>query len=668
MRGDKIIDALSKFVIVLFTLSTMTVVCVSPTGPIGESDDYMMATIALENRLSLQILEEDIEQSKVDYPQHYEHIRASWEQGMPRFLSVKEGEVYPWYFGTYSFMCIPAKQFLRFLKLNQSYAFVITNVLIYGGTLLFVFYRLNASRMTVLFSILALACAPAVPYLMWPSAEVLIFSLVAITVVFILRGQHCPAAVTVSLAGTLNPAVMVLGMAVIVNYFWVILAERKCRSLRDIIKLGMDYIWNICKLALCFIPFVYSLFFNYAHFGVLFPQTLLGLSRSDQWLGRFIAYLFDLNLGYLPYLGIPLIIFLYLSICGFIKRDRICIVLAFAFFGTVFAYARTWHINCGMSGIARYNAWACPILLLMVFTQLLPLLTAIHIKRAGYGLLIFSIGISGILSFSAIRWPYTDFSPLAEAVLTRAPSLYNPYPYTFVSRTTHVDGGYWDDSREPVIYADKQGTIRKILLFSENKMSLESIKERVYGSDSAMQELLKEIKNISQGNKNFAYVNLDGQTGVKLRKNWTEVFDPLGSDNLQNLNEGVYGNEGDFHWIMPEATITLQGNNFTESGLQLIFSPSSKLRPLAEESLRVKIIVNDSLIKVIQLDDNILGTNLNVNIVGDELTESKNGLYYIRLETNGVYNPKAAHDSNDDRDLALQLFYIGIPKVDAATE
>jgi hypothetical protein len=50
-------------------------------------------------------------------------------------------------------------------------------------------------------------------------------------------------------------------------------------------------------------------------------------------------------------------------------------------------------------------------------------------------------------------------SPLAKIILDKYPALYNPYPYTFVSRVDHVDGGYYYN--QPVVYYNDNGYNKK---------------------------------------------------------------------------------------------------------------------------------------------------------------------------------------------------------------
>ncbi len=116
--------------------------------PIGESTSYMISAITLQNHFSLDIRESDVKQARKDFPNHYKNIRHAYiaEQKKLCFFWDKNGTRYSWYMGTYSLVSIPMKILLKFLHLNQAYAFQITNVLFYIFSLLLVFYKLKTSE------------------------------------------------------------------------------------------------------------------------------------------------------------------------------------------------------------------------------------------------------------------------------------------------------------------------------------------------------------------------------------------------------------------------------------------------------------------------------------------------------------------------------------------
>jgi hypothetical protein len=309
---------LSKIWIAIFLISTLIWVCLTTTFPVGESDDYMIASITLQNHLSLEILESDIEQVSVDFPEHYEYIKSIWDNG--GFLNTEDGRLYPFYFGTYSFLCIPMKILLKLLGLSQSYAFAISNVLFYVGALIFVYCKLGCNRKIVFLTLLLLTCNPACAYLTWPLAEILIFSLVVVAAVCLANKRHHASAIFISIAGTLNPTIMAFGFFVIVDYILDI-ALVKDAATKNIILRCIKNKNGIFLLILCYCPFIISILLNYIKFGAIIPQLLYGFNRTDKWLERFWAYFVDLNFGFLPYFTIPLLLFVVLIVHGVYKRN-----------------------------------------------------------------------------------------------------------------------------------------------------------------------------------------------------------------------------------------------------------------------------------------------------------------------------------------------------------
>ena len=92
-----------------------------------------------------------------------------------------------------------------------------------------------------------------------------------------------------------------------------------------------------------------------------------------------------------------------------------------------------------------------------------------------------------------------------------------------------------------------------------------------------------------------------------------------------------------------------------------------KIEPMKEESFSVgmlnmvsKIIMNGELVKTIYWD---LSRSYTETISPDLLPmPNKSGAYQIEILTNGKYNPKEMGISEDNRDLAIRLSYMGAVK------
>ncbi|WFR56315.1 hypothetical protein QA584_22270 [Anaerocolumna sp. AGMB13025] len=650
-------DLASRTIIIIFFIVFMLLATLTPTAPTGESDDYMLSTISLENRFSLRMTEKDVEQAKKDFPEHYAYIRASWDNGMPDYFSIVKGEVYPWYMGTYSITCIPMKILLKTLGLSQSYAFAITNIFWYVLSLLVVFFKLKVSRKNVFFTILLLVSTPTVLYYFWPSAEIFIFSLVVISLVYFTNSNHKLAGLFVSLAGTLNPAIMAYGAVIILDYFTKMYTESIQKGEKNIINVLLKNIKDIIILIICFLPSLTTFIYNYIHFKMFNLQNVLGLARTDLIFERFLTYIFDLNLGFLPYFTIALFLFFVIAIYGIFKKDRMSLMFILAFLLTVLTYSSTWHINCGMTGIARYNAWTFPIMIFFLTTQATRIISGKSVKKYLYSLLlcssILTTTIVVYIRKSETGMDYRYFSPIASKILDNFPSLYNPYRYTFISRTNHIDGGYWEETTEPVIYTDKDGFIRKILLSPNTTTNL---LDCIKGSESDLKEIKKELNDINDYNK-WNYINIGKNIELKTKVyNAPEEFIASGDQDIQKFTKGVYGNEGSFNWLSSNALICLVSKKIEMHGLNSKFNIPIDLNRLSNESLKIDFYVNDILVESIPI--NKIGS-YNIHIDKNKIKKADDQYYEIKIITNGVYNPYKAGVSQDNRDLSIQLEYLG---------
>jgi hypothetical protein len=656
---------LSVILIITFTIVFVLLAAMTPTAPMGESDDYMAAELALENHFSLQILESDVEEARMDFPEHYEYIKSSWEIGGNRFFISQNGDRYPWYMGTYSLACIPVKLLLDFLGLNQSYAFALTNVFLFIGVLIFTYQRLRVSDRSLFLTILLLACSPIVLYYFWPSAEMFIFSFVVIALVHFVNGSYKLSALFISIVGTLNPTIMVLGVAIIIDYFIKLLKTSYQLDKKNILIIFKQNFIDIFKFGVCFLPFFITYIFNYTHFGIFNLQSSLGLVRSQYWLGRFSAYLFDLNFGFLPYYLIAFILFIGLLIYGIVfKKNTRSIAFAIGFFGTIGAYAITWHINCGMTGIARYNAWAAPILIFFLTTQLEKLFNTERVKKIIAILLIVSAVYTSLVVYiirtSEHGMEYTYMSPIATWVLDNYPSLYNPYPFTFISRVLHQDGGYWGDwgnesiERNPVIYSDENGYIRKILLMAP--IDIKKLESNIIGNENDLNKLEQKLKEL-EALKKYQYLDFDKEISLIDISNVKGEFDPVKYKDLTLSCRGIYGNEGNFHWCSQDAIIRLRADNKKTTGIVIKYAVNQALFDMNNlDEYKFDIVINGKYIKTEYLTK---AGDFELRVNNYELPDDNAGIYEIELRTNASFSPVQYGNYNDTRDLSIVLFYIG---------
>lgn len=624
----------------------------------GEGDDYALETIAIQMTGNIEITEEVIEQAKKDFPDFAYRFEQSWigvNAGTTDLYRAYNGKIYPWYGAAYSCLCILMKVVLSILGLNQTYTFVLTNVCLYSAALLYVFFCLKSSRKNVFLMILLLVCSPSIAYCSWPSAEIFTFSFLVLSLTNFVNKNYKRAAFYVSIAGSMNTTAMILGVVIIVDYFVELLQGTTCfkEAGTKIVK----SIKSILLFGVCFLPSLSTYAYNLIFMHQLELQTSLGLARTDFWFGRILAYLFDYNMGYIAYYFVAFILWLILLIGGGIKRKRTVLMLSAAFLGTIWAYSLMFHINCGMDGIARYSAWAAPIFLFALGTQYENVFNSQMIRK------IFSVTIiiASISTVTVLKWfndynnlSHLQYSPLAAMALNNCPELYNPYPYTFIARTQHIDGGYWgNEDKAAFYYEDEDGFIRKILVVDETK---EYILEHLVG----IPEDVAIVQERLSAAEYFDYVNIEKSIDVFVDKDYPSTFNPAEDDTLSDKSMGVYQREGDKHWFSNDATIVLNGDAIKDKGLEIeYYVMKEMIDKYYGETLTGEIYCNKELIGTIDLSKE--GFNI-LTINPDLLPESDTGYYRIQIKSDYYLQPSLdVAGGTDVRKLSILVPYIGAP-------
>ena len=279
--------------------------------------------------------------------------------------------------------------------------------------------------------------------------------------------------------------------------------------------------------------------------------------ENEKTLDRFVSYLFDLNYGILPYFCILLMISIILCVFAVLRLQWRYLEWVTVFALNVYLYSIFHHINCGMDGIARYNAWGIVPLLFAVclfFDRIFSLRGAIHCTKAA---LVLGTCLTGVIVF--VYNPYKasntfcfSFTPIASWVLDTIPCLYNPLPSTFHSRTCHIDGGYWYNL--PIIYFDDDMCARKILLDSSDT---DILRYELSGSAEDMAWLDAEAHKVTD----MRYISISQDHSLKaadiecLDTIWLSGENYNAEDYLItgiSYNEGTHtwtdGNKVDFHF------------------------------------------------------------------------------------------------------------------------
>lgn len=485
-----------KFYIISFLFFAIIVCTIDHPKTIGEWDDFFMPTVTLTcTKPHISVYQHDIDRAAIMFPQWSNAIKK--RMAFSPFRSKHgSGGMIPWYFPTYAIACIPLVILLPVSI--RVYAFAFTNFLVFALMLLIIYKKLKdrISLCNLFLLVLLVTINPIVFNFNYVAYEVFIYSMLGIALVFWYCKEWKKAALFISFAGSMNPVIMIVGIALIADYFYSIITEKKYASFNNFVTLNLK---NLFLFGCCFLysllPFIYAKFAT-GKFSIIINgnvQTPIKLMPF-----YFLSYLFDLNYGFLPYYSFVFLCFLVLVVLNLIRRKWRFVFMAIVFFVLVLGFCRHSHINNGMNGMARYNSMAAPLFIFPFIFYLdkcssrnFRIIQTVCIFVTTFLQLCILVNFSPILARNV---PYTYFTPIARYMLDYFPCLYNPLHTTFNSRTTHVDGGY--EITTPVVYADSNGGVRKILASKRDipKMSTDILSLNPNES-KWLNEKFKRLKN-----------------------------------------------------------------------------------------------------------------------------------------------------------------------------
>ncbi len=472
----------------------------------GEADDYTAPVASLLNDHDFAISAADLDLYRDTFPE--------WASKVERFefssFSARGGkESLTWYFPVYAIASLPLVILLPKFGIPASYAFSSLNFLMVAIAMAVAWVKLRAPRRSRLLLIALLSIHPVVFYISWASAEVLLYALIVMSLVFWHGNSHGKSAFLMAIAAMLNPALLIASAAIFLDGLRLV-ARRRGRK-----PFSGGMIRDFSIILGCSLPGVIPLAYNFHHTGhvnltaahasYFAPGTFVSASNLLSLFHRFMAYLFDLNFGFLPYFPVAFPCFLALFAWHAFKKDWASLRLPVVFFAVVAFYSVMQHLNCGMSGIARYNAWSSAFFLFFVCLNGAP--PASHWKfRSWSRALAFGLAITGsvIMSygmFNAERTSWISMTPVAQFALDNVPSLYSPLHSTFFVRTRHEPDGDFAFSTNmpgveasmPIVYSARDGYVRKVLASAADKAKLGSLLASSAGDGGWLAEKLERL-------------------------------------------------------------------------------------------------------------------------------------------------------------------------------
>lgn len=457
----KMYYVLCSLVFILSVCSYVYLVGKNKLHEAGESRHYVTSTLTLLNKGSISFDRNDIAYAESIFGKfsikNFQKYNYSDNNAICRFAT-KEAESddfvgRSYYWGTYSFLCIPVFWLCRTFHLfqdNMFIAFKITNIIMLLIPLLAVVFLLKGDKTLKFNMLLATAAAPAAQYLGWASAEICIYMFVMLYLIFLHNGQYFRSALCLAFAATLNYCLFPLGIYLLYHF----LKHSRNDYLSETtgtFSLKKCFVKKFVLLGCCFLPVVHAAVFTYLQFHSI--ATMSEMSDANGMFARFVAYLFDLNFGIIVYHHLLFCAFLVFMLFWCLKRNWDSFFLGAAFFFTVMLYSVMAHINCGMEGIARYSAWSSPIMLFPVVKQI----SETTHRVFSFILCAVYFFINSAILFFPLTSSYFYWSKVADFAFQHCPGIYKPLYSTFISRTLHIDGGY--SYEKPVVYYTNNSTV-----------------------------------------------------------------------------------------------------------------------------------------------------------------------------------------------------------------
>ena len=180
-----------------------------------------------------------------------------------------------------------------------------------------------------------------------------------------------------------------------------------------------------------------------------------------------MSFFFDLNQGMLPYLPGVLILFIFLLVRSWRRKERFVYELLLVIVLMTIFVLTTTNWNSDAEGIMRYAVWFLPLLIwgvvegsnfafrtdriLLVLVLVSQIVVFISVSS------LFSAKPAGLLGSAE----YVNHNALARYFLDNHPYLYNPEPEIFTERTLKQEVSYTDNL--PIVYYRADGSVSKAL-------------------------------------------------------------------------------------------------------------------------------------------------------------------------------------------------------------
>lgn len=468
----------------------------------GDGGEYILQTVAFQREFHFGISESDVTLAKEQFYNNQVEIQRTYDT----IIRDDRGIAYSNHFGAYSVIVTPTKLILLSFGIYPLWAFSITNLLLWLSALIVVFIFLRVDDERKLYLILLLMFNPIFFYLDWVHTEMFIYSFIVSGLVFFFNKQYRISILLLSISAMQNLAVLPFASIVGLNYIFDLYSNfRKTQSNEKIAEFIKINWLKIISYGIYFLPAFIPMILTFYRFGT-YNRVAEVAMENKFLLKKALDYIFDLNLGILPFEPIMLFAFIFLIILGLIGKNLFSILYATGVAGILYIIAHQIQINSAMQSIMRYSSWIVPIMIFFVilhwkFHDKKYYLRVITIMQISY-----TTSIVVYIVWGGGYYSHLQFAPWTKVVLDVAPQVYNPTHGIFYSRAQHKESY---DSLVPVFYRNEQGYLRKILLSKNGEKAFYSDKWIILDDNEKVINK-NDLKKISVDEGIFKYINMIG--------------------------------------------------------------------------------------------------------------------------------------------------------------
>jgi hypothetical protein len=419
----------------------------------GDAGEYYLMTESFVRHLSPEARPADVVALAAKLRR--QNLDLNYARSLTVFFPDEQGRRYCYHFWGYSLACLPARGLVRLLQLPGLKAAQLTNALILLVVLHQALFAARLGRLARATLALLTLFSPIAWYLSWAHPETACASLVLLALVWSGAGRPVAATLAAALAATQNPP-LVLFVAVLWLRAWL-------PALPAVRRLPRETVKRLALASLAALPAALPPLFYLWKLGSPSPLARVSTSTDLLSLRRALELFLDPNIGLLPYLPLTLLLFVAASLFQLLRRvtaaraaERLVLVFLMALASTV-----THNWNGGSAGPSRYTVWLLPFLLMAVAEQVdawqaggpARRRLAVATATAAVCAQAFAFCARGglIQPEDSIEHSYAS-----RFVLRLAPSLYNPTPTIFVTRTLHRTA-----FEEFAVFRDADGRCRK---------------------------------------------------------------------------------------------------------------------------------------------------------------------------------------------------------------